>query len=109
MLSHEARLDLVFHALAAPVRRGILQRLTSGPASVSTLAKPLSVSFPAVVQHLQILEESGLVRTVKVGRVRTCHLRSSALKDAEDWIVKRRASWESRLDKLAKHLGEDDV
>ena len=108
MLNHEARLDLVFHALALPARRVIVKRLSLGPATVSEIAQPLSVSLPAVIQHLQILEASGLVRSVKTGRVRTCQIEPAALKSAEDWIVKRRASWERRLDRLAKYLGESD-
>ena len=108
MLNHEARLDLVFHALALPARRVIIKRLSLGPATVSEIAQPLSVSLPAVIQHLQILEASGLVRSVKTGRVRTCQIEPAALKRAEDWIVKRRASWERRLDRLAKYLGESD-
>jgi len=91
MLNYEARLDLVFHALSAPVRREIVRRLSLGPATVSDLAQPLTVSLPAVVQHLEILETSGLVRTHKTGRVRTCRIESAALKSAEDWIAKRRA------------------
>ena len=108
MLNQEARLDLAFHALAAPVRRGIVTRLSRGPASISELAAPFSVSLPAIVQHIQILETSGLVRTKKVGRVRTCHIQPAALKSTEDWIAKRRSTWERRLDALAKFLGEEN-
>jgi DNA-binding transcriptional ArsR family regulator len=106
MLNQEDKLDLAFHALAAPVRRGIVSRLSRGPASISELAAPFAVSLPAIVQHIQILETSGLVRTKKVGRVRTCHIQPAVLKSAEDWIAKRRSTWERRLDSLAKFLGE---
>ena len=106
MLNQEARLDLAFHALSTPVRRGIVSRLSRGPASISELAAPFAVSLPAIVQHIQILETSGLVRTEKVGRVRICHIQPNALKSAEDWIAKRRSMWERRLDALAKLLGE---
>ncbi len=85
-----------------------MERLSRGPASVTQLAKPLPMSLPAVVQHLQVLESSGLIRSEKTGRVRTCRIEPAALKTAEDWIAKRRANWERRLDRLAKHLGELD-
>jgi DNA-binding transcriptional ArsR family regulator len=93
--------DPVFHALADPTRRVIVERLSRGPASVSELARPLTISLPAVVQHLAVLEASGLVRSKKVGRVRTCHIEPVALRTAEDWIADRRATWERRLDRLA--------
>jgi DNA-binding transcriptional ArsR family regulator len=103
MLS-EAALDLVFHALADPTRRAIVQRLSRGPASMSALAEPLPISLPAVHQHLQILEASGLVRSEKVGRVRTCRIDPSALARAEQWIAARRSTWEKRLDRLGEFL-----
>jgi DNA-binding transcriptional ArsR family regulator len=99
--------DPVFHALADPTRRVIVERLSRGPASVSELARPLTISLPAVVQHLAVLEASGLVRSKKVGRVRTCHIEPVALRTAEDWIADRRATWERRLDRLADYLAED--
>jgi DNA-binding transcriptional ArsR family regulator len=108
MLNQEAPLDLVFQALAVPARRAMVERLSLGPASVSQLAKPLPMSLAAVVQHLQVLEASGLIMSEKTGRVRTCRIQPKALKTAEDWIARRRASWERRLDRLAKHLGEAD-
>ena len=108
MLNKVASLDLLFQALAVPARRVMVERLSLGPASVTQLAKPLAMSLPAVVQHLQVLEASGLVRSEKAGRVRTCRIRPAALKTAEDWIARRRANWERRLDRLAKHLGEAD-
>ena len=94
-----ARLDLMFQALADPARRGMLERLCLGPASVSELAKPLSMTLSAVVQHLQVLESSGLVRTQKEGRVRTCQIDGASLRNAETWITARRTSWERRLDR----------
>lgn len=100
MLNNSAALDLVFHALADPTRRGIVQRLNRGPASVSALARPLAISLPAVLQHLQVLEASGLVRTEKAGRVRTCRIDRAPLHKAESWIAHRRATWERRLDRL---------
>jgi DNA-binding transcriptional ArsR family regulator len=108
VLNQEARIDVLFHALAVPARRAMIERLSLGPASVSELAKPLSITLAAVVQHLQVLEASGLVRSEKAGRVRTCRIETAALQTAEDWIARRRANWERRLDRLAKHLGEAD-
>jgi len=97
-------LDLMFQALADPTRRAIVERLGQGPASVSELASPFQMSLPAVVQHLQMLEQSGLVRSEKVGRVRTCTLDSAALIQAEQWINDRRRGWEKRLDRLGSFL-----
>lgn len=104
---NSAPLDLVFHALADPARRAIVERLASGPASVSELARPLPMSLPAVVQHLQVLEASGLVRSEKLGRVRTCRIETAALGTAEDWIAARRTAWERRLDRLGQFLAND--
>ncbi len=84
----------------------MVERLSRGHASVTELASPLRMSLPAVVQHLRILEASGLVRTKKTGRVRTCRLEASALLDAENWIAARRALWQRRLDRLADYLAE---
>lgn len=97
-------LDEVFHALADPTRRAIVERLSRGPASVSDLARPFDMSLAAVVQHVQVLEASGLVRTEKVGRVRTCRIEPRALRGAEQWISKRRTTWERRLDRLGDVL-----
>lgn len=99
-------LDPVFHALADPSRRLMLDRLSQGPASVSELARPLEMSLPAVVQHLHVLEDSGLVRSRKVGRVRTCSIEPAALSSAERWIAERRRGWEDRLDRLGEYLAE---
>jgi DNA-binding transcriptional ArsR family regulator len=108
MLNQSAALDRMFHALADPSRRAMVQRLARGPASVSELAAPLDMSLPAVVQHLQLLEASGLVRSEKLGRVRTCRIEAKALRQAEHWIAERRALWERRLDRLGEYLAEAD-
>ena len=99
-----AALDRTFHALSDPTRRAMVQQLTRGPASVSELARPLSISLPAVLQHLQVLETSGIVRTAKVGRVRTCSVEPKMLTLAERWIAERRESWERKFDRLADYL-----
>jgi DNA-binding transcriptional ArsR family regulator len=104
VLNQSLAADPVFHALADPTRRSIVERLSRGAASVSELAKPLTISLPAVLQHLRVLEKSGLVRTEKVGRVRTCHIEPAALSTAEQWIAARRADWEHRLDRLGNYL-----
>lgn len=101
-------LDLMFQALADPTRRMMVERLSRGPASVSELAKPFQMSLPAVVQHLQVLEQSGLVRSEKVGRVRTCTIDSGALSQAEQWINDRRIAWERRLDRLGEFLAANE-
>jgi DNA-binding transcriptional ArsR family regulator len=101
-------LDLTFQALADPTRRIMVERLARGPASVSELAEPLDMTLSAVVQHLAVLEASGLVRSQKVGRVRTCRLSPVDLQGAERWIAERRAAWESRLDRLGEFLAETD-
>lgn len=84
----------------------MVERLANGPASVSELARPLAMSLPAVVQHLQVLEASGLVRSEKVGRVRTCHIQTTVLRTAEQWINERRTRWERRLDRLGVYLAD---
>jgi DNA-binding transcriptional ArsR family regulator len=106
MLNQAAQIDPVFHALADPSRRVIVERLSRGPASVSELAEPLPMSLPGALQHIQALEASGLVRSEKVGRVRTCHIEASVLRAAERWIVERRMTWERRLDRLGEVLAE---
>src|SRR5436190_23590035 len=104
MLNSQVPLDAIFHALADPTRRAMVERLSRGPTSVSDLARPFTISLPAVVQHLQVLEASGLVRSEKVGRVRTCRAEPAALRTAEQWITERRTSWEQRLDRLDDYL-----
>ncbi len=106
MLNQSAPLDLAFHALADPSRRAIVERLTRGPASVSELAKPLAMSFPAVMQHLAVLEGAHLVASQKIGRVRICRLEATALDRAEGWLNARRADWERRFDRLGRYLEE---
>lgn len=108
MLNQAVPLDRVFQALADPTRRAMVERLSRGPASVSALAQPLSVSLPAVMQHLQVLEASGLVRSEKAGRVRTCRIEPAALRTVEQWVARRRTSWERRLDRLGDYLAEQD-
>jgi DNA-binding transcriptional ArsR family regulator len=109
MLNYQAPLDLAFQALSDPARRVMVERLSQGPASVSELARPLDMTLSAVVQHLAVLEASGLVRSQKVGRVRTCCIEPTALHSAERWISERRASWERRLDRLGAFLAEAEV
>lgn len=104
MLNESATLDRAFQALADPTRRGIVARLSRGPASVSEIAAPLPISLPAVLQHVQVLEASGLVWTEKKGRVRTCRVEPKAMAAAEGWIAHQRALWEGRLDRLEAHL-----
>jgi DNA-binding transcriptional ArsR family regulator len=104
MLNQSPDLDLLFHALADPARRAMVERLSRGPAPVSELAKPLPMSLPAAMQHLSVLEEAGLVRSEKVGRVRTCAIEPKALSQAEQWINARRIEWEKRLDRLGDYL-----
>lgn len=104
MLNDSHRLDLAYQALADPTRRGMLARLSRAPASVSELARPFSMSLPAVMQHLQLLEASGLIRSEKKGRVRTCRIEPRALAVAESWIAEQRALWEGRADRLEDYL-----
>lgn len=106
MLNYGAQLDLMFQALADPTRRVMVERLSRGPATVTELAEPLDMTLSAVVQHLQLLERSGLVRSEKIGRVRTCRIEPQALRLAEQWIAERRSTWERRLDRLGDVLAE---
>jgi DNA-binding transcriptional ArsR family regulator len=106
MLDYPPMLDRVFHALADPTRRAIMERLTIGTAPVSELARPLAMSLAAVVQHIQILEHSGLIVTRKSGRVRTCQIEPRTLRAAETWIAQRRGHWEQRFDRLGDILAE---
>jgi DNA-binding transcriptional ArsR family regulator len=108
MLNKLPSLDLTFQALADPTRRAIMERLARGPISVSDLARPLSMSLSAVMQHLDVLKNSGLVISEKVGRVRTCRIEPQALSLAEEWINDRRAEWERRFDRLGDYLTELD-
>jgi DNA-binding transcriptional ArsR family regulator len=106
MLNQTADLDRIFQSLADPSRRVMIERLSLGPASVSELARPLAMSLAAVVQHVQVLEASGLVRSQKIGRTRTCTINPAVLTSAERWISERRAGWERRLDRLGDYLAE---
>jgi len=106
MLNQQTELDRLFHALADPARRAIVERLSRGPAPVSELARPLPMSLPSVMQHLDVLKAAGLVRSQKVGRVRTCAIEPRALSQAEQWINARRSEWEARLDRLGAYLEE---
>jgi DNA-binding transcriptional ArsR family regulator len=104
MAGHAIQIDRVFHALGSPTRQAIVEQLIRGPASVSELARPLAMALPTVLQHLGVLESSGLVRSEKVGRQRTCHIEPAALTEAEDWLLKQRAIWESRFDRLDDYV-----
>ena len=112
MPGHRAAVQRIFHALGDPTRRAMVERLSEGSRSVSELAEPLKLTLAAVVQQLQILEKSGLVRSEKRGRVRTCRIDPAGLSMAEQWIRERRALWETRLDALGALLeekGDEDV
>src|ERR1700742_4015064 len=108
MLNQQASLDQMFQALADPTRRAMVERLSRGAASVSELAAPFAMSLPAVVQHLQVLEQSGLVKTEKIGRTRTCTIDTTALSQVEKWLNDRRIGWERRLDRLGAFLDAPD-
>ncbi|TCL75541.1 metalloregulator ArsR/SmtB family transcription factor [Rhizobium sp. BK251] len=105
MLKH-SNLDDILRALVEPTRRAIVERLSEGPASVSELARPFDMSLAAVVQHLQVLEESGLIRSEKTGRVRTCRIEPDGLKAISDWVADRRNLMERRFDRLGDILSE---
>jgi DNA-binding transcriptional ArsR family regulator len=101
-------INKVFQALGDPTRRAIIDRLTAGPQSVSRLADPLGVTITAVGQHLQILEETGFVRTQKLGRVRSCSLQAAGFRAVEQWVADHRILWEHRMDILGQLLAEED-
>ena len=105
-IAEPQQLDRTFHALADGNRRAIVGRLTRGPASVSELAAPLNVSLPTVLQHLEVLERSGLMHSEKVGRVRTCRLEPGPMRAVEHWIAEHRTTWERRLDLLGDVLDD---
>jgi DNA-binding transcriptional ArsR family regulator len=104
MLNQTPDLDRLFHALADPARRAMIERLSRGPAPVSELARPLPMSLPSAMQHLGVLEAAGLVRSEKIGRVRTCSIQTATLSLAEQWIDARRQEWNHRLDRLGDYL-----
>ena len=106
MLNSQPHLDLVFQALSDPTRRAIVERLGRGPVSVSQLAQPFAMSLPAVLQHVAVLEASGLVRSEKVGRVRTCQLEVGSMRTLEQWIAEHRAIWERHFDRLSDVLDD---
>jgi DNA-binding transcriptional ArsR family regulator len=106
MLDQTIDLNRTFQALADKSRRTMVERLTLGPASVSELAVPLAMSLAAVLQHVQVLEACGLVKTEKVGRTRTCRIEGAAMNAVEQWITDRRRGWEARLDRLGDVLNE---
>ncbi len=106
MLNYAPDLDKVFQALADPGRRLMVERLSRGPASVTELGRPLDMSLAAVLQHVQVLEACGLIRSSKLGRTRTCSINSGALRSAEGWIADRRTMVERRLDRLGRYLAE---
>jgi len=106
MLNYQ--LDRTFAALADPARRSMVERLTQGPATVSELAKPLPMSLPAAMLHLKVLEDCGLVKSQKVGRVRTCRIEPKMLSQAEQWVTQRRQMWERNLDRLGAYLDETE-
>lgn len=107
MLQQSSSLDLAFQALADPARRAMVERLCESPASVSELAQPFGMSLSAIVQHIAVLEGAGLIRSQKIGRVRTCQVEPAALRSVEKWINERRILWERRLDRLGEYLKEN--
>ena len=104
MLNQLSNLDRLFHALADPARRAMVERLAQGPAPVSELARPLPMSLPAAMQHLGVLESAGLVHSTKTGRVRMCAIDLQTLGQIEQWVNARRIEWERRLDRLDDYL-----
>lgn len=110
MEQYSEPLDGVFQALADPTRRGVLQRLAKGPASVSELAQPFEMALPSFMKHIQMLESTGLIRTSKAGRTRTCQIEAERLAMAEEWLGVQRAIWEARTDRLEAFLtGKDET
>lgn len=113
MVKQQPALDSLFHALADPTRRAVVGRLLSGGAPVTRLAEPFAMGLPAFMKHLSVLEASGLIRSEKRGRVRTCHLNPDRLAAAEDWLGEQRAVWQGRTDRLAafvesQHPGSEE-
>jgi DNA-binding transcriptional ArsR family regulator len=107
MPKYKTTLNDVFQALADPTRRAVVDQLSNGPASVSELAAPFDMALPSFVQHLKMLEDCGLIRTKKKGRVRTCEMNPKALSEAEQWISDRREFWENRIDALETYLDNE--
>jgi DNA-binding transcriptional ArsR family regulator len=109
MPNQHAALDQIFYALADPTRRAVIRRLSKGPASVTELSKPFKMALPSFLQHVEVLEESGLIRTKKIGRVRTCEFAPARLKAAEKWMAEQRGLWERRLDRFDEYLNALDT
>jgi len=112
MANHSVRLSAVFNALADPTRRAIVGVLGQGPATVSTLAAPFEMALPSLIKHLSVLERSGVIRSTKVGRVRTCELVPRTLAQAQEWMAGQRALWEGRTDRMAafvERLHQEDL
>jgi len=108
MRRSKTNVSLVFHALGDPTRRAIVEKLSEGPMSVTQLAGPLDITLTAVAQHLQVLEDSGLVHTEKLGRVRTCRIEPAGFSALQQWLNDRRSMWERRLDRLGDLLAEPE-
>lgn len=112
MANQSAQLGDLFYALADPTRRAIVGALGRGPASVSTLAAPFPMALPSFMKHLSVLEQSGVIRSRKVGRVRTCELRPKTLSRAEQWLAQQRSIWEARADRMSafvERLHQEDI
>ncbi|WP_159590611.1 ArsR/SmtB family transcription factor [Chelativorans xinjiangense] len=108
MMLQTVDLDRAFHALADPTRRGMVDRLTEGPASVKELAAPLPMALPSVLKHLRVLEAGGIVMSEKAGRVRTYHIEPAALAGIEEWVTRRKAAWNRQFDRLDEYLSGQD-
>ncbi|HXA52924.1 MAG TPA: metalloregulator ArsR/SmtB family transcription factor [Candidatus Acidoferrum sp.] len=108
MRRSKTNVSVVFHALGDPTRRAIVEKLSEGPMSVTQLAGPLDITLTAVAQHLQVLEDSGLVHTEKLGRVRTCRIEPAGFSALQQWLNDRRSMWERRLDRLGDLLAEPE-
>jgi DNA-binding transcriptional ArsR family regulator len=104
MTNQSEVLDRVFHALSDPTRRAIVTRLSRGPASVSELSRPFGMAKPTMLQHIRVLEQSGLIDTEKAGRVRRCEMRPAALGATEAWLARQRSAWEARLDRMEDYV-----
>jgi DNA-binding transcriptional ArsR family regulator len=111
MDNYQVALDAIFHALSDPTRRAVVRRLGAGPATVGELSEPFDMALPSFMKHMRVLEETGLVSSSKVGRVRTCTLERDKFATAERWFEEQRALWVSRyenLDNLLQQLQGDD-
>lgn len=104
MIKYSPELDGVYRALADPTRRRMIELLAAGPVSVSELAGPFAMTLPAALQHVRVLESSGIIRTEKHGRVRHCHLNHGRIAEAESWLARQRSAWNQRFDRLDRHL-----